>query len=89
MQQIFKFAYDDRRQLQALLESLGSNARLDRRADEFFVYTAQAGEPEFSFDVEIVPQGFCSLRSGNYFAFLGLFVEAVTGAFGPVTIEDT
>jgi hypothetical protein len=88
MQQEFRFDYRDPQQLRALLESLGSNARLDRREDEFFVFTAPDGDPEFSFDVEIIPQGFRSIRSGSYFGFLGLFVEAVTGTFGPVTIED-
>jgi hypothetical protein len=61
---------------------------MDRRADDFFVFTAAADAPAFSFDVEIVPQGRRGVRSGEYFAFLGVFVEALTGAFGPVTIED-
>ena len=88
MQQDFRFEYPDGGQLGTFLQSLGANADLDRRADDFFVFTARAGEPDFSFDVEIVPTGLRSVRSGNYFEFLGMFVEALTGHFGPVTIED-
>ena len=89
MQQDFNFASDSPSQLRSFLESLGSNATMERRADDFYVFTALPGEPEFSFDVAIVPQGFTSVRGGAYFHFLGMFVEAVTGAFGPVTISDT
>lgn len=89
MQQEFKFSFDDPGQPRAFLESLGGNATMERRADDFYVFTALPGEPEFSFDVAIVPQGFMSVRGGAYFHFLGMFVEAVTGAFGPVTISDT
>ncbi|MBW8311655.1 MAG: hypothetical protein K0M64_06415 [Rhizobium sp.] len=89
MQQDFRFSYNDPSRLRAFLESLGSDATMDRRTDDFYLFTALPGEPGFSFDVAIVPQGFTSVRGGAYFHFLGLFVEALTGAFGPVTISDT
>ncbi|SDD46271.1 hypothetical protein [Aquimonas voraii] len=88
MQQDFNFAFESPDQLQAFLESLSGNATLEKRADHFYVFTALPGEADFSFDVAIIPQGFTSVRGGAYFHFLGLFVEAVTGAFGPVTISD-
>lgn len=88
MQQDFNFSFEDPGQLRTFLESLSGNATMERREEDFYVFTALPGNPEFSFDVAIVPQGFTSVRGGAYFYFLGLFVEAVTGAFGPVTIAD-
>jgi hypothetical protein len=88
MQQEFRFDYQSLQQVQAFLDSLASAAQMDRRAEDFYVFTAAPGDPGFSFDAEIVPQGLRSVRSGEYFGFFGLFVEGLTGTFGPVTIED-
>lgn len=54
---------------------------------EFFVFTPMGGE-SFTFDCEILPGGLLSDRGGSYFSFLGMFIEALTGQFGPVEIED-
>jgi hypothetical protein len=42
----------------------------------------------FTFDCEISPNGLYSERSGNYFNFLGMFIEALTGQLGLIKIED-
>ena len=88
MQQEFRFEYESPDQVRTFLQSLAADARMDVRGDGFVVFTANVGAPGFSFDVAIVPQGLLSVRHGDYFEFLGLFIEALTGTFGPVTIED-
>ena len=90
MQQDFRFHFDDADDVRRFLRSFaGPTAQLDERADEFFVFTAHPGEPPFSVDFWLRSWGLRSTRSENYFAFLGMFVDAVTGHFGPVTIEDS
>lgn len=68
------------------LRGLNYAARVDDRGD-FFVFSALSG-PEFEFDCGFVPGGLLSNRSGDYFHFLGTFVEALTGRFGKVEVED-
>ena len=43
---------------------------------------------KMSFEIQIVQEGFYIHRSGEYFEFLGFFIEHLTGEFGTVTIED-
>jgi len=46
------------------------------------------GEPPFQFHCVIVLGGINVNRAGEYFEFLGMFVEALTGEFGKVIVED-
>lgn len=87
LHQDFRFKYESPAQLRGFLRKLSGIARVDDRG-EFFVFTQQSG-PEFSFDCEVLPFGLRTNRGGAYFLFLGQFVEALTGEFGAVEVEDT
>jgi hypothetical protein len=54
---------------------------------EFFILRSRAGSA-FKFDCAVKPGLIESNRSGDYFYFLGLFIEALTGQFGKVEIID-
>jgi hypothetical protein len=73
--------------VQSFLRSLSGIAKVDDRG-EFFVFSEHNGQP-FLFDCELHPFGLRTNRGGEYFQFLGHFVEALTGHFGPVEVEDT
>ena len=86
LRQHFRFKYAAASEVRAFLCSLSEDVNVEDKG-EFFVFTPLAGE-SFTFDCEILPTGLLSDRGGNYFSFLGLFIEALTGKFGPVEIED-
>lgn len=69
-----------------MLRGFSEVAELDERGS--FVVFSQRDGAEFSFDCELVEDGIISERAGWYFTFLGMFLEALTGTFGPVTVED-
>jgi hypothetical protein len=89
MQQSFRFEHGGREDIRDFLRSLTGNAALEERAADFFVFTALPGRAAFSIDFEIVEAGLRSVRHGAYFEFIGVFVEASTGRYGAVTIEDS
>ena len=88
LRQTFQFKADSPEVVRCFLRSLAPLASLDERAPEFFVFTHADGEPEFTFDCELTSQGIISERAGEYFGFLGRFVEALTSHFGAVAMED-
>lgn len=63
------------------------NAVLDDRG-EFFIFSQLPGQPPFTFDCELIPEGIRSNRAGEYFWFLGFFIEALTGRFGTMKVGD-
>jgi len=85
LRQTFQFD-GDRADVVDFLRSLSTAANVDDRGD-FFVFSNRSGD-SFRFDCAIVPGGLLSDRAGDYFWFLGLFVEALTGRFGKVEIDD-
>ena len=87
LRQSFRFKHASADEVRAFLRDLAEIAALDDRG-EFFVFSQRPGEAPFTFDCELVPDGLVSERAGEYFAFLGLFVEALTGKFGRVEVED-
>jgi len=87
MYQDFRFSYASPAQVQDFLRSLAGVATVEDRG-KFFVFTQHKG-PAFSFDCAIEPFGLRTNRSGEYFLFLGQFVEALTGTFGTVEVEDS
>jgi len=87
MYQDFRFRYDSPVKVRDFLRSLSGVASVEDRG-EFFIFTQQDG-PAFSFDCAIEPFGLRTNRSGEYFLFLGQFVEALTGTFGAVEVEDS
>lgn len=85
--QDFRFKYESHVQVQDFLRAQFDNiANVDDRG-EFFVFTPKAG-PKFTFDCVIKPFGIRTDRAGEYFTFLGQFIEALTGKFGTVEVED-
>jgi hypothetical protein len=87
LRQTFRFTHASPEEVRAFLRGLGEVASLEDRR-EFFVFSQLPGEMPFTFDCEVVAEGLHSERSGEYFRFLGLFVEALTGTFGRVEVED-
>jgi hypothetical protein len=87
LHQSFHFKHQSNDEVGAFLRELSGVAVLDDRGD-FFVFSQLPGQLPFTFDCELVADGIESERAGEYFAFLGLFVEALTGKFGRVEVED-
>ena len=88
MHQAFRFKFDSADDVRAFVRSLASNALLLEDRGDFFVFSNRPNKPSFTFDCEIVADGLVTGRHGEYFPFLGVFVEALTGQFGAVTVED-
>ncbi len=87
LHQSFHFNLTSPEEVREFLRGLVEVAALQERGD-FFVFSRLPGEAPFTFDCELVPEGLNSERAGEYFTFLGLFVEALTGRFGRVEIDD-
>ena len=87
LHQSFRFKRQSPEEVRAFLRELSDVAALDDRGD-FFVFSQRPGTEPFTFDCELVADGINSERAGEYFTFLGLFVEALTGKFGRVQVED-
>jgi hypothetical protein len=86
LRQNFRFANATQEAVLDVLRRFTDVAILDER--DGFVAFAQRDGPAFTFDCELVEDGIISKRGGCYFTFLGMFVEALTGEFGAVTVED-
>jgi hypothetical protein len=89
MQQDFAFAASSPERVAAFLESFYEIAVVEKRADDFYLFAALPGTPEFTVDAWILDGGIRSSRSGHYFSFLGAFLEAMTGEFGRVAVSDS
>ncbi len=87
LRQHFRFIAKSESKVQSFLRGSNSVALVEDRG-EFFVFRNRPEDPPFEFDCAIVPGGIESERSGQYFQFLGMFIEAITGEFGPVVVED-
>jgi len=86
LHQHFRFFSTSQEAVLEALRGFSAVAIVDER-DGFVVFTQRDGA-EFSFDCELVEDGIVSERAGEYFTILGMFLEGLTGAFGPVTVED-
>jgi len=87
LRQSFRFQFQTENDVRTFLRSFSQRVVITESPD-FFVFSQLPGQPEFTFDCELVPDGINSDRAGKYFPFLGEFVEAITGRFGQVEIED-
>lgn len=87
MNQTFLFSHASTDDVVQWLRGFESVASINERPG-FFVFEQLQGQASFTFDCEVVEGGLKSKRSGEYFAFLGMFVEALTGQFGAVVIAD-
>lgn len=86
MKQTFRFSVSSRMSVAEFLRGFSTEYQLEDRRD-FFVFRPRSG-PEFVFDCAVVSGGLLTNRSGEYFHFLGVFLEALTGQFGKVEVED-
>lgn len=87
MQQTFLFKHTSPNDVCEWLRDFESIATIDERTG-FFVFKNLPGQAAFTFDCELIDGGVKSKRTGEYFAFLGMFVEGLTGQFGSVVIEN-
>jgi len=85
MWQIILFDCDNHEDLDRLLRGLASFATL-REGTAFYFYSQLEGEPEFQFDCELITGGLITSRKGEYFPFLGRFIDALTSRFGTLEI---
>ena len=86
LHQDFKFEYEKRSDVERFLEDFSDSFMVDNH-DGLFVISGEAGAA-FEFDANIEDFGLRSNRSGEYFEFLGVFLERITGEFGAVLVED-
>lgn len=89
LHQSFRFKHESAEDVREFLRRQFADVAVSEDRADFFVFSQLPGEPPFTFDCELVAEGIRSERAGKYFAFLGVFVEALSGRFGPVEIEDT
>lgn len=86
LRQEFKFKYEEINDVFNFLRSFNDNYAVEEKGN-FFIIREKNGE-SFTFDAAIETTGLVSDRAGNYFEFLGKFVEQLTGEFGLIEIED-
>ncbi|WP_115720223.1 hypothetical protein [Gallaecimonas mangrovi] len=58
-----------------------------KKSDNKWIVHSMHGE-QMSFEIVVIDEGFYTHRSGDYFLFLGFFIEQLTGEFGCISIED-
>jgi len=87
LRQQFRFSAQSETLVEDCLRRLGEMAMLDEQRERF-LFTNLAGEQRFTFHCVVVVGGIDVDRSGEYFNFLGVFLEALTGDFGRVCVED-
>ena len=86
LRQSFRFRFNAPDEVTTFLRSFAAEYRVDDRGD-FFVIEPKDGAA-FLFDCQLVQDGLLCDRSGEYFHFLGIFLEQLTGRFGKVEVED-
>ena len=87
LRQQFRFSAHSETLVEEFLRRLGEVAPLDEER-EHFLFSNPPHKPIFTFHCVVVQGGIDVDRAGEYFEFLGVFIEALTGEFGSVTVED-
>jgi hypothetical protein len=85
MWQVILFDCDNDDDLDSLLRGLSSFATF-RDGTAFYFYSQLPDQPEFEFDCELIQGGLITSRKGEYFSFLGHFIDALTSRFGTLEI---
>jgi hypothetical protein len=85
MWQVLLFECSDPEDLDRTLRGLASFATF-RAESGFYFYSQRSGEPEFQFDCELINGGLITDREGDYFSFLGHFIDALTVQFGALEL---
>lgn len=86
LSQAFRFQYENPKDVETFLEGLADSFSVEKR-NGLYVIAPKEGKP-FDFDASVEDYGLKTHRAGEYFEFLGIFVERITGQFGPVEIDD-
>jgi len=86
LRQAFRFQYKSANDVETFLEGLADSFSIKKR-NGLYVIAPKEGK-QFDFDASIEDYGLRTNRAGEYFEFLGIFVERITGQFGPVEIDD-
>ncbi|USH01173.1 hypothetical protein K6Q96_09510 [Grimontia kaedaensis] len=84
--QTFEFEYQSTEEIQSFINNLNKTVRLQFEKDLWTVSEFEGCK--MMFEIRIVSKGLYCHRSGDYFSFLGYFLEQLSGVFGAVTIED-
>jgi len=83
--QAIQFQYKADDDVRSFLRGFSEVAAFEESSD-FYYYSQLAGQPAFKFDCEFVNGGLFTTREGEYFMFLGYFLEALTKCFGAIEI---
>ena len=87
LKQDFKFQFNSTQELKDFIMAFSANYLVEE-FEEYYVISPKENS-SFTFHVSIESHGFTSDRAGEYFKFLGIFIEELTGTFGEILIEDT
>ncbi len=87
LKQKFIFEYKDSKEVVSFIETFSEKYQIQNKHNDFFIIQ-NSNNSNFTFDFNIEPYGLSSERTGEYYQFLGLFIELLTGKFGTVEIED-
>jgi hypothetical protein len=85
LSQSFRFKYDHPEDIEKIFHDLRSDYIVHQKGD---LYVIKDNGNSFTFDAAVAEYGLDTHRSGEYFHVLGLLVEALTGKFGQIQIED-
>ena len=92
LRQNFFFTYESVREVEEFIHSFNDNFHINKSSTGLYIFSPKgvnsSDEDYFSFEVAPETFGLYSDRSGSYFEFLGIFIEALTGKFGKVEIDD-
>ena len=83
----FKFEYSERLKVDTFLKKFVSNF-VHHQEDSGLWVISTYNEKNMEFELTFEKYGVYCHRSGDYFEVLGLFIEALTGEFGVVEIND-
>ncbi len=84
--QTIKFKYSEKAKAIELIKSFSSLYEVNK-SDLLWTIYSEAFEP-FKIEIGIEDYGFYTHRSGNYFKCFGELIEAISGQFGKIMIED-
>lgn len=86
LKQDFKFKYEDALEVETFIQSFSDNFVVRKFEDHYLI--RDKNDSGFNLRLSVEPSGIRCDREGEYFRFVGIFVEEITGKFGELTIED-
>ncbi len=86
LRQAFRFHYDNPKDVETFLEGFTDSFSV-KKTNGLYIIAQKEGKT-FEFEALVEDFGLRTDRAGEYFEFVGIFVERITGQFGSVEIED-